>query len=170
MAQFRIHISKDNLMFAAGHFVVYDGDKIEPLHGHNYRFSVTIEGPVDGNAYVFNFVTVKRLMKQIGDELDHRLLLPSENPLIRLEPQADGGLIVYAGERWYRFPGEDVVVLKLPNTTVEMLAQYLAGRLRAELAHLPEASHLLAIEVEVEETFGQSAVFREESQELSATS
>ena len=37
MSAYRVHISKDNLMFAAGHFVSYDGDKVEPLHGHNYR-------------------------------------------------------------------------------------------------------------------------------------
>ncbi len=64
MSAYRIHISKDNLMFAAGHFVSYDGEKVEPLHGHNYRFSVTVEGPLDENAYVFNFVTLKRLMKE----------------------------------------------------------------------------------------------------------
>ena len=161
MAQFRIHVSKDNLVFAAGHFVIYDGTKIEPLHGHNYRFGVTIEGPIDQNAYVFNFVTLKRLMKRIGDELDHRMLLPSQSTLIQLEPQADGGLIVRAAGRWYRFPGEDVVVLAVPNTTVEMLAQHLCGRLREELGQLAEAQHLSAIEVEVEETFGQSAVFRQ---------
>lgn len=148
-------------MFASAHFVSYDGDKVEPLHGHNYRFSVTIEGPTDANAYVFNFVTLKRMMKQVGDELDHRLLLPSESQLIAVEPQEDGGVIARVGQRWYRFPGEDVVVLPVPNTTVEMIARYLCGRLRTNLAKLPEAAHLTCIEVEVEETFGQAAIYRE---------
>ena len=44
MSAYRVHISKDNLMFAAGHFVSYDADQVEPLHGHNYSMSVTIEG------------------------------------------------------------------------------------------------------------------------------
>lgn len=162
MSQFRVHVSKDNLMFAAGHFVSYDHTKVEPLHGHNYRFSVAVEGPVDDNAYVFNFVTLKRMMKRIGDELDHRLLLPDASRLIQVDVQDDGGVIARVGERWYRFPGEDVVILPLPNTTVEMLARYLAKRLREELATLPEANHLTAIEVEIEETFGQSATYREE--------
>lgn len=161
MSQFRVHISKDNLMFAAGHFVSYDGQKVESLHGHNYRFSVTLEGPTDDNAYVFNFVTLKRLMKRIGDELDHRLLLPSKSRLIAVEAQDDGGVIARVGERWYRFPGEDVVILPVPNTTVEMIARHLCGRLREELAKLTEAAHLTCIEVEVEETFGQAATYRE---------
>lgn len=162
MGSYRVHISKDNLMFAAAHFVSYDGGKVEPLHGHNYRFSVTVEGPVDQNAYVFNFVTLKRLIKRIGDELDHRLLLPNESELIKLESQEDGGVVARVESRWYRFPGEDVVVLPLPNTTVEMLARHLCKRLREELRHIDGAAHLTAIEVEIEETFGQSAVYREE--------
>lgn len=162
MGTYRIHISKDNLIFAAGHFVSYDGDKVEPLHGHNYRLSVTIEGPTEENAYVYNFVTLKRIMKRVADELDHRMLLPRDNPLIAVEPQSDGGVIVRTQDRWYRFPAEDVVMLPLPNTTVEMLAQHLCGRLRDELATRADASHLTAIEVTVEETFGQMAVYHEE--------
>jgi hypothetical protein len=40
-----------------------------------------------------------------------------------------------------------------------MLAQYLAGRLKAELG--ASANRLASIEIEVEESFGQSAVYRE---------
>jgi 6-pyruvoyltetrahydropterin/6-carboxytetrahydropterin synthase len=161
MSSYRVHVSRDNLMFAAGHFVSYDGDRVEPLHGHNYRLGVTVEGPLGQNAYVFNFVTLKRLMKQVTDELDHRMILPRDNPLIGVELQ-DDGVIVRAGGRWYRFPQEDVVVLPLPNTTAEMLAQHLCARLRAELRLRADAAHLTAIEVTIEETFGQEAVYREE--------
>jgi len=55
------------------------------------------------------------------------------------------------------FPAGECVILPIPNTTVEMLAQYLAARVRAELGAL----HLKTIEVEVEENFGQSASYRE---------
>ncbi len=161
MSAYRIHISRDNLMFAAGHFASYDGDKVEPLHGHNYRLGVTLEGPTEQNAYVFNFVTLKRIMKRVTDELDHHMLLPSDNPLVAVEQQADGGVIVRAQGRWYRFPREDVVILDLPNTTVEMMARYLCGRLRAELAARADATHLTAIEVSLEESFGQTAFYRE---------
>ncbi len=43
MANFKVHVSKDYLVFCAAHFVTYDGVS-EPLHGHNYRASVTVEG------------------------------------------------------------------------------------------------------------------------------
>ena len=111
---------------------------------------------------MFNFVTLKRIMKRLADQLDHRMLLPLDNPLIVVEPPNDGGVIVRTPGRWYRFPLEDVVLLPVPNTTVEMLARHLCGQLRAELAARADASHLTGIEVSIEETFGQMGIYREE--------
>ena len=48
---------------------------------------------------------------------------------------------------------------KVTPATVEMLAEYLTGCLQAELAQ-ENASNLRAIDMEVEENFGQSATFR----------
>ena len=51
-------------------------------------------------------------------------------------------------------------MLEIPNTTVEMLAQYLAKQVRAELTG-KQFAKLAVIEIEVEENFGQSAFYRE---------
>ncbi len=60
------------------------------------------------------------------------------------------------------FPKRDCALLPIPNTTVEMLAQYLAVRARRELEQAGgDAVELTSIEVEVEENFGQSATYRE---------
>jgi 6-pyruvoyltetrahydropterin/6-carboxytetrahydropterin synthase len=64
------------------------------------------------------------------------------------------------GKPRYVFPRKDCALLPIPNTTVEMLAQLLTERLRREL-HTMGARDLTAIEMEVEENFGQSAVYRE---------
>ena len=60
----------------------------------------------------------------------------------------------------YRFPRVDCSLLPVPNTTVEMLAEMLAGRLKARLEQMG-ARGLTAVEIEVEENFGQWAVYRE---------
>ncbi|HMH82767.1 MAG TPA: hypothetical protein VK531_07850, partial [Gemmatimonadales bacterium] len=60
----------------------------------------------------------------------------------------------------YVFPRIDCALLPVPNTTVEMLAQYLAGRVCKELASSGGVD-LRAVEIEVEESFGQSATYRE---------
>ncbi len=68
--------------------------------------------------------------------------------------------VAVAGKPRYVFPREDCALLPMPNTTVEMLAQYLAGRVSQELASAGGIA-LRAVEVEVEENFGQSATYRE---------
>jgi hypothetical protein len=58
------------------------------------------------------------------------------------------------------FPLRDCALLPVPNTTVEMLAKLLTARLHKELETMG-ARGLAAIEMEVEENFGQSAIYRE---------
>ncbi len=158
---FEIHVSKDYLTFCAGHFITYDGSQCETLHGHNYRASITIGGEVDENYYVINFVTVKRMMKQLCDELDHRMLLPEQNPRIALAVDEENVTATYK-QRHYSFPRADVVLLPIPNTTAEMLARHICRR---SLTWLRDAgvTHFTFVEVEVEESPGQSAIYREAS-------
>jgi len=162
VGEFEVFVSKDYLTFCSGHFITYDGSLCETLHGHNYRTSIRLGGDVDVNHYVFNFVAIKRIMKQVCDELDHRMLLPTENPLVHLETEGENVVARYK-QRHYSFPREDVVLLPIPNTTAEMLARHLCGRARQRLAE-HGATKLHLIEIEVEESPGQSAVYRERFQ------
>jgi 6-pyruvoyltetrahydropterin/6-carboxytetrahydropterin synthase len=159
MKAYRIHVTKDYLTFASGHFITYDGHECERLHGHNYRVGVTVEGPLSPSQYVLNFVVVKRIMKRLTDELDHRVLLATENPLIEVRAEGDQVRAEVKGRR-YVFPREDVVLVPIANTTAELLATHLARRFKEELRALGERS-LTAIEIEVEESTGQSAIYRE---------
>ena len=81
---FKVRVTKDHLVFCSGHFISYDGDKCERLHGHNYRAAVEVEGPLDENHYVFDFIALKLRTKLITDELDHRMMLPTKSQLIQL--------------------------------------------------------------------------------------
>jgi 6-pyruvoyltetrahydropterin/6-carboxytetrahydropterin synthase len=156
MTNFKVHVSKDYLVFCAAHFVTYDG-QCEPLHGHNYRAGVTVEGELQEDQVVFNFVTLKRIMRGLVDQLDHLTLLPEFNPHFQLI-RTNGEIIVEVQDRRYVLPESDVKVLPLPNTTAEKLAEYLAGQLREQIGHWP---HLTACEMEVLEVEGQSATYRE---------
>ena len=159
MSAYRVRVAKDNLVFCAGHFITYAGT-CESLHGHNYRAAVTLEGTLDESEFVFDFVILKRMMKSICDRLDHRLLLPSHNPLLDIHSDASGFTVRYQ-HKTYVFPREDVVQLPIPNTTAEHLAAWIGDQLVAALA-AEGASQLTVIEVEVEETVGQSAFWRRE--------
>ena len=78
---------------------------------------------------------------------------------LQIAEQEDSVTVAYDNKPRYVFPKRDCALLPMPNTTVEMLAEYLTGQLQAALA-AEGATGVTAIELEVEENFGQSATFR----------
>lgn len=154
-SRYTVRVTKDELVFSAGHFITFDGDHCERIHGHNYRVAVEVEGPLDVNHYVFDFIALRDLTRALTGELDHRMLLPAESPLIAIEEDGDNWLARYQRRRW-SFPKDECVLLPVANTTAELLADYLASRLLAAFdAHKLPAP--VRLRVEVEENFGQSA-------------
>jgi 6-pyruvoyltetrahydropterin/6-carboxytetrahydropterin synthase len=155
---YKVRVTKDHLVFCSGHFISYEGDKCEHLHGHNYRTTVEIEGELDSvSYYVFDFIALKQRTKAITDELDHRMLLPTRNPVVTLTESARSIHVRYKDREWL-FPRTDCVLLPLENTTAELLARYIARRLLEEIrrAHGYEPR---VLRVEVEENVGQSATY-----------
>jgi 6-pyruvoyltetrahydropterin/6-carboxytetrahydropterin synthase len=104
---------------------------------------------------VFDFIALKNLMRELTDELDHYMLVPTRSRLIAVEEMGTAVRLRFREKEWI-FPREDCVLLPIENTTAELLATYLAGRLREELRkrHRFEPD---AIRMEVEESFGQIA-------------
>jgi 6-pyruvoyltetrahydropterin/6-carboxytetrahydropterin synthase len=153
--RFKVRVTKDHLVFCSGHFISYEGDKCERLHGHNYRTTVEVEGVLDENHYVFDFIALKHRTKAITDELDHYMMLPTRNPYITVTELAQGIQVRYKEREWV-FPRSDCVLLPIENTTAELLARYIAQRLADDLRRhhgfVPQV-----LRVEVEENIGQSA-------------
>jgi 6-pyruvoyltetrahydropterin/6-carboxytetrahydropterin synthase len=154
-SRFKVRVTKDHLVFCSGHFISYEGDKCERLHGHNYRATVEVEGDLDENHYVFDFIALKHRTKAITDELDHRMLLQTRNPIIHVEERGASIHVRYKERQWV-FPREDCVLLPIENTTAELLAHYLARRLLEDL-HRVHGYKPRVLRVEVEENVGQSA-------------
>lgn len=155
MDTFEITVGKDDLYFAAAHFIPFDSGVCETLHGHNYRVAVTLAGRLAETGWVHDFIAVKEAMEGLLAEIDHRTLLPSSNP--RLEIEEDGDAVtVRCGPRRFVFPRGDVAILPITNTTAELLAAHLAEGLAGALGE--EAwSTVERLEMEVEEAPGQSA-------------
>jgi 6-pyruvoyltetrahydropterin/6-carboxytetrahydropterin synthase len=80
-SRFRVEVSKDYLVFASAHFITFRGHQCESLHGHNYRVGVAVEGTVDPETYfVLDFSVLKQITRQLVDRIDHKVLLPAQNP------------------------------------------------------------------------------------------
>lgn len=154
--RFKVRVTKDHLVFCAGHFISYEGDRCERLHGHNYRATVEIEGDLDpASWYVFDFIALKQRMRAITEELDHRMMLPTKNPVITLEQNPNSIRVRYKDREWV-FPRGDCVLLPIENTTAELLARWIAERLRDDLQKQHQFTPQV-LRVEVEENVGQSA-------------
>jgi len=160
-SSFRVQVSKDYLVFASAHFITFRGHQCETLHGHNYRVGVAVEGSVDAETmFVLDFSVLKQITRALVDQIDHKVLLPELNPKLGYREEGNRLAVDYFGEPAYVFPRADCALLPIPNTTAEMLAQYLGTRVREELTR-GGYRHLTLLEIEVEENYGQSATYRE---------
>jgi 6-pyruvoyltetrahydropterin/6-carboxytetrahydropterin synthase len=155
--RYTVRVTKDYLVFCCGHFITYDGSECERLHGHNYRAAVQVDGLLDGNHYVFDFIALKHRTRDIVDELDHHMLLAANNPQLPVEDAGANWVVRYKEKMW-SFPKEDCVVLPIANTTAELLAKWLAGRL-VEALHTQHGFVPEVLRVEVEENVGQAATY-----------
>ncbi len=154
MSKYKVRVTKDSLVFSAGHFITFNGDHCERIHGHNYRTAVEVEDDLDENYYVFDFIALRDLTQAIVADLDHRMLLPTQSTRIHLEDSGTNVIARYK-ERHWSFPRDECVLLPVANTTAEHLADYIASRLRESIEERGLRVPRL-IRVEVEENFGQS--------------
>jgi 6-pyruvoyltetrahydropterin/6-carboxytetrahydropterin synthase len=156
--RFHVRVTKDHLVFSAAHFITITtpaGEMCERIHGHNWRVAVEVAGPLDENGYVFDFIALRDALQAIVAELDHRMLLPLRHPRIGVTVGEAEIEVRYTDRRWV-FPREECVLLPIEQTTAELLAQWICGRLRNAFGE--ETSTAVAVRIEVEENFGQSAV------------
>ena len=159
-AAYRVRVSKDYLTFASAHFITFQGHRCETLHGHNYRVAATVEGALDPECqFVIDFGVLKAVLRRLVEEIDHKVLLPTKNPKVGLREEQDRLFVDYLGTSTYVFPVRDCALLPIANTTAEELAAHFAAEVREHL-HRDGYTSLTALEIEVEESFGQSATYR----------
>jgi 6-pyruvoyltetrahydropterin/6-carboxytetrahydropterin synthase len=157
--EFSIRVYKQYFNFSSSHFLLFEDGTREPLHGHNYRVYVKGNAPIQNSSdMIFDFLDIKPIIKEVCDSLDHKLLLPGENPHFKITQKENQLNIRMPDKSTFSFPKQDVIILPLPNTSAERLAIYISYEIRKRIKEKFSFSFPL-LEVEVEETPGQSAVF-----------
>jgi len=125
----RIEISKEYLNFSAGHFTIFSASERENLHGHNFQVRCNVSASVGDDGMAFDYVVLKRILRELCDGLDERLLLPELSPHLHIERQDGQVTALFADERLV-FLERDVLLLPVRNVTIEELAPLLLARLR----------------------------------------
>lgn len=151
--EYRVRVERVRLKFSAAHMATYGGE-MEPLHGHNYAVTLEVAGALTADAWVIDFGLLKKLGRDICDELDHKFLLQRESQALEIDEGVSNWKVRF-GDRGFVFPKSDVLSLPIDNTTAERLAEYFAHRLTAEFAQRG-LTNLTQITVGIEEAPGQA--------------
>lgn len=150
---YRVTLAKEDFKFSAAHFTLFPDGTAELLHGHNYQVALEVSGRrLDEFGLLVDFARVKGLVRRLCAELDSRTLIPEHSPHLELR-RLEGAVEVGFGRRLYRLPEDDVLLLPLTNSSIELLARLFWQRLAAELARWDPPLDTLA--VTVAETAGQ---------------
>lgn len=160
--EYSIKVYKQYFNFASSHFLIFKDGSREPLHGHNYRVALKGEACQLEGDMVFDFLDIKPIVREVCDELDHKLLLPGENELLKINSQEKNYIVETPDGDEFSFPKKDVLILPIHNTSAERLAIFLAKKIH-HLVRERFNFNFPKLEIEVEETPGQCAVFVFES-------
>ena len=144
------------IRFSACHFIPRH-EKCSRLHGHSYIVRLRLEGDIGEDGMIMDFVVLKRKLKEMIEEFDHRTLLPSKSEEVAITV-AGASVEVVSGCKRYVFPREDVALLDVPTTTAEEMCRMMTRRLASELEF---PSNVRSVSVGLDEERGQTAWYTE---------
>ncbi len=148
MIRLEINGWEAHIGFSAAH-ILPEHDKCGRLHGHNYAIHARVEGAKGEQGFVLDFIPLKGKLRDIANELDHRIILPAGTA-----EESENEISIKLGSKRYVFPREDVLLLDIRRSTAEELAGYVLKRLLEEL-EIPDS--IVTIEIGVDESRGQGA-------------
>jgi 6-pyruvoyltetrahydropterin/6-carboxytetrahydropterin synthase len=152
---YRLVLAKEDFKFSSAHFTLFSAERAELFHGHNYRVALELSGAgLDAWGLLVDLEALKKVVRALCRKLDSRTLLPAEGPGLSWSRE-NGAVQVRFGPRRYLFPEDDVLILPLANTSIELLAHHFWDEL---VPHL-QGTRIERLAVSVEETAGQSCFY-----------
>ncbi len=156
---FAIKVYKQYFNFASSHFMMFKDGSREPIHGHNYKVRFYGEARDLNDDMVFDFLNIKPIVRDVCNALDHKLLIPKNNSHLKIIDESKNWKIETSREEYFSIPKTDVLLLPIENSSVERLAKYIANEIKKEVFNKFQFE-FINMEIEVEETEGQCAVYK----------
>lgn len=119
-----------DLRFSAAHFLPTH-DKCQRLHGHDYSVSVEIEG-YESKGFVVDFLLVEKVLRDMLNELDHRVLLPNQSEKLEWHESGQNVEISY-NTIFLSIPQQFIYRVDVDSTSSEELSDFLAAKLMNKL-------------------------------------
>ena len=154
---FAVNVNAVKLRFASAHMATL-GKELEPLHGHNYIVSCTVEGDITDDEWVIDFSVIKDSVRDACKILDHKFILQKHSSILEIKETSNEWQIMHDGQK-YLFPKKDVVALNIKNTTAENLAKWLFYSIKKDIL-TNNYSNIHKMTIEVEEMPGQSGIYK----------
>lgn len=139
--------------FSVSHFIPQH-DKCGRLHGHTYAVSCVFRGSISSeDDMVLDFINVKRALRDLCEELDHLVLVPTQNRYSTIIEEGENIRVETPG-KYYSFPRSDVKLLPIEASTVERLAEWFIDEF---LGRIELPGTISSVEIGIEEGQGQGA-------------
>lgn len=158
-----IELHKEHMKFSVAHFTIFSATERENLHGHNYTVSLIMDVEVKELGLSFDYRDYKKIMLDLCKSINSTLLLPRDNPYLKITEEDKIYRINFADEEML-LPKRDVTILPIHNITVEELSRWMVSRLiehfKDKLAH----DLIRTITIKVFSAIGQSGSFSQKLQ------
>jgi 6-pyruvoyltetrahydropterin/6-carboxytetrahydropterin synthase len=143
---------KAKIRFSAAH-VIPEYEKCGRLHGHSYAIHARLHGSQDEKGIIIDFSIVKKILNDITEILDHKVLIPKDSTVVTIK-QSERTIELQSLGKKYLFPESDCVLLPISSSSAEHIAEYV---LKTFINTLPQNHNLSQIEIGVDEGYGQGA-------------
>ncbi len=150
MMRLQINGWTSKITFSATH-IIPGHSKCGRLHGHDYAINASIEGEMGPDGVIMDFISVKEFLRDVADELDHRVLIPIKDKRVRV---GEDYVEYKLGERELRLPKSDCMLLEIEVASAETLANFVLQRM---LDKVKFPKNVTRIEIGVDEGRGQGA-------------
>lgn len=149
-----IELFKEDMKFSAGHFTIFSQEIRENLHGHNYNVHVAFTTLIGQEGLSFDYRFYKKKLRDLCNELDEIVLIPSQNEYLRIEDH-DPYCHIHFNHETIIFLKRDIKILPVTNITVEELSNWLLQQVLRDTEEL-ECNKIQRIKIKVFSGPGQS--------------
>lgn len=133
-----MQVTKEYRTETAHRLMDYDG-RCSHIHGHSYKWEITVKGGRSSNGMVIDFKDLKRIMDEVLDPFDHAIVLRGDDPFLDNLPTATNGQ-------------RQRLVIMSENPTAENMAALVGWHINNRLSAVASHAHCGVSNVKVYET------------------